>query len=133
MMVAVTSNAVRSVMFVDDEPALRLLAVRKLGKLGFEVTAFGDAATALDAARSAALRPAIAFADVQMIPTSGWELARQLRAVDAFLPIVLMTGQAVPGDDARACEVGARFLMQKPVVIDDLWAEVRRLIDELAR
>jgi CheY-like chemotaxis protein len=77
---------------VEDDPALRSLAVRLLGEAGMTVLAAADARAALgELARGA--RPDLLFTDV-VLPggTNGAELAAQVARDQPGLPVLFTTG-----------------------------------------
>jgi CheY-like chemotaxis protein len=87
---------VLSVLVVDDDPAFRVLAARILGDIGFEeITATGDAATALTQAE--AKRPGAALVDVGLPDRDGIDLAFQLAALPWSPQVVLTSSDSDAG------------------------------------
>ncbi|HXP82142.1 MAG TPA: PAS domain S-box protein [Verrucomicrobiae bacterium] len=110
----------RRILYVDDEEALVFLATRKLEHMGYKVSGFTDAENAL---REFRLRPDdfdLVVTDVSMPGMSGLELARELIAVRANIPIIVTSGYVRPEDEAKAEEIGIREFLLKPVTIDAL-------------
>jgi CheY-like chemotaxis protein len=58
--------------------------------------------------------------DVSMPRMSGLELARELIAVRANIPIIATSGYVRPEDEAKAQEIGIREFLLKPVMVDAL-------------
>jgi signal transduction histidine kinase/ActR/RegA family two-component response regulator len=104
----------RTVLLVDDDEAVRRSIVRMLTRLGYQVVDYADPRDAL--ARLGRTPPAadVLLTDLSMPNLSGIELASQIRARAASLPIVLMTGMVDTehADAARASGVSA--VVQKP-------------------
>jgi two-component system response regulator RegA len=90
-------------LVVDDEPALRTLLVRGLGRMGFEVIAADSGGAAL---ACFAERPDIACAlvDFDLPDTNGIEVLESLRQRRPELPAVVMSGF---GGAALIAQVGA--------------------------
>jgi two-component system C4-dicarboxylate transport response regulator DctD len=112
------------VIFVDDEADIRLANVQSLELAGFDVIACDSAAAALDAVYTDF--PGVVVTDVRMPGTDGLALFRRLRALDADLPVILVTGH---GDIAMAVEAmrdGAHDFLPKPYPSDRLVETVRR-------
>ncbi|MEN2978259.1 sigma-54 dependent transcriptional regulator [Tistrella bauzanensis] len=114
------------VIFVDDEADIRLANVQSLELAGFDVIACDSAAAALDAVYTDF--PGVVVTDVRMPGTDGLALFRRLRALDADLPVILVTGH---GDIAMAVEAmrdGAHDFLPKPYPSDRLVETVRRAV-----
>ncbi|MDR7276590.1 response regulator [Catenuloplanes atrovinosus] len=90
------------VLVVDDEPDLRFVHRRILGRAGHDVTEAGDGAAALRTVRE--LRPDLVVTDMMMPVMGGDELIRRLRAdpATADIPILVISGdwQLASGADA---------------------------------
>jgi PAS domain S-box-containing protein len=104
----------------------RALEVRALTRAGFTVHEAADGAAAIACAEALpTLR--VLVSDVIMPRVGGRELARRLRARDASLGVLFLSGY--PGDPEfeRSLPEGARFL-QKPVSPDELVRVVLELV-----
>jgi CheY-like chemotaxis protein len=114
------------VLVVEDDDAVRALEVRALTRAGFTVHEAADGAAAIACAEALpTLR--VLVSDVIMPRVGGRELARRLRARDASLGVLFLSGY--PGDPEfeRSLPEGARFL-QKPVSPDELVRVVLELV-----
>lgn len=78
------------VLVVEDEPALRDLIARTLRRYGYEVVLASDGLQALGMLDS--ITPDVVLTDVVMPGISGIELAARIRADDANLPVLFMSG-----------------------------------------
>ncbi len=67
--------------------------------------------------------------DVEMPQLNGWDAVQQIRTLPDGLevPIIMFTAYGTQADRARALEVGANDLMQKPVLPNDLIARIKEL------
>ena len=122
----------RRILYVDDEEALVYLATRKLEHLGYKVSGFTDAESAL---REFRLRPGdfdLVVTDVSMPRMSGLELARELIALRPDIPVIVTSGYVRPEDEAKAEEIGVREFLLKPVKIDALVNTLGIVCRELA-
>ena len=132
----VPGDAVR-VLFVDDEEMVRMANAQVLRLSGFEVSAVADAATALAALEGFA--PTVVVSDVCMPGIDGLALLAEIRARDAELPVVLITGHGDIAMAVQAMRDGAYDFMEKPFFTERLVetvrraAERRRLVDENRR
>ena len=96
------------------------------------MSGFTDAESAL---REFRLRPDdfdLVVTDVSMPHMSGLELARELIAVRANIPIIATSGYVRPEDEAKAEEIGIREFLLKPVTMDALTCTLAIVCRELA-
>jgi len=103
-----------SVLVVDDDPTLRMLASDALGAAGFDVTTAADADVAL--ALLETFRPDLILLDVLLPGVDGITLCRQLRAAPKTrdIPICIMTGLDDQASIRQAFEAGATDFVIKP-------------------
>lgn len=93
----------RTVLIVDDHPAVREAARRVLEEDGFEVVAEkGSAREAIEAADE--LRPGIVVLDVTLPDADGVEVAKRLTATDGEAPAVVLTSSRAGADLGDAVE-----------------------------
>src|SRR5574341_847829 len=121
------------VLLVDDEPDIRRLLSRYLGRLGYIVqeAADGEEAVALVKAES----PDVVVTDMAMPRLDGLGLLERLRSVDPGLPVIVLPGHGSFENVIAAMRRGAAFdYLVKP--LEDLMMievavaralEVRRL------
>jgi len=84
----------RRVLVVDEEPAVREVTRALLGELGFAADDVSGGQAALDACSRVSYD--LVLLDVHMPGLDGRDTATRLRALHPALPIVLMSGAAVP-------------------------------------
>ena len=116
-------GASRRVLVVEDEPAVRKVAVTLLRRAGFEVVEAEDGVSALALASATCFDAVVT--DAVMPRMGGIELARHLRQLDPQVRIVLCTGYAAPSDPAELQALGA-VTVTKPYSVDDLLLAVER-------
>lgn len=116
------------VCFVEDDPALRDATVQALELAGFDVLAFASA----DQAWSA-IGPDFAGAivsDIRMRGMDGLQLFARVRAIDADIPVILVTGHADVAMAVGALREGAFDFLTKPFATDHLVASTRRALEK---
>jgi DNA-binding NtrC family response regulator len=117
MVIAAKSPAQPVILFADDEPGLRALALEVLAEAGFEVLAAADGFEALDCLRA---RPDIQalISDIRMPNMSGMVLAITAQAHNPSLKVALVTGYV---DEAlRLMELDQWPIWLKPFHIERL-------------
>ncbi|NJR80541.1 sigma-54-dependent transcriptional regulator [Sphingomonas corticis] len=112
------------VALVEDDADLRTATAQLLALAGFAVHPFADGATAAAAIDAGFAGPVVS--DVRMPGVSGIELFRLLRARDAELPVILVTGHGDVAMAVDALKAGAWDFLSKPFDGEALVAAVRR-------
>jgi two-component system C4-dicarboxylate transport response regulator DctD len=125
------------IILVDDDASLRRATRQTLELGGYPVRDFGTAAQALaELQRESA---AIVVTDIRMAGMDGLELFARIRALDADLPVLLITGHGDIDMAVKALQDGAYDFIAKPFPADRLMqsvaraAEKRRLVLENRR
>jgi len=115
-----------TVLLVEDEPALRLLAAASLKKLGYAVIEAGNGVEALAAAEKAP-RIDVVVADIVMPQMGGPELVEKLRARRTGFVVIFMSGYT----EAAALEhakIGTEaVLLNKPFSAEMLATKIQEL------
>ena len=110
------------VLVVDDSVMIRKVLSAVLGSRGAEVTVAESAEDVLDGFEPSALD--VMLVDIAMPGLSGIDLLRAVRALDADLPVLIMTGNPSVDTAAAAVEHNATRYLAKPLEPDVLWAAV---------
>ena len=117
------------ILLVEDEAQLRSVTTRILKRNGYDVVAVENGREALDH-----LRPGQSFdlvlTDAAMPVMGGAELAREIAAHHAGLPVLLMSGYAELGVEAHAGTIqlpeGVTAFLEKPYRVDHFLNVVER-------
>jgi signal transduction histidine kinase/ActR/RegA family two-component response regulator len=113
-------GAGETVMVVDDEKELMVLTEELLASMSYEPVGFSDGRTALEAFHHDPKRFDAILTDERMQPMRGLEFAKLIRATDAHIPIILMTGHRDAQMDARAAALGIVEILDKPLRVQTL-------------
>jgi CheY-like chemotaxis protein len=121
-----SAGAVRTVLVVDDEAPIRMLARRVLEDAGYQVT---EAAGGLDAIEllSKGTTLDLLMADLDMPNLGGDEMVRRIRSTRPDLKVLYVTGHIDRLMDARQLWEGEAFL-EKPFTAAGLREAVSLLI-----
>src|ERR1039458_4505694 len=116
------------VIFVEDEADVRLGSTQALELAGFEVHGFAS----VEQARSGVVAgvPAVVLCDVKLPGMSGTAWLREIRSIDADLPVILVTGHGDIAMAVQAMRDGAYDFVEKPFPSEYLVAVVRRAADK---
>lgn len=115
------------VLLVDDEEELRRSASQSLELAGFEVKTFAGAERALDLIGYGL--DGIVVSDIRMPGMDGLTLLERIRAVDADLPVILLTGHGDVQLAVKAMREGAYDFIEKPFRAQHLADTVARAVD----
>ena len=106
----------------DTREVLRLL----LEIDGFEVTCVEHPAHAIRVAESEKFD--LYLLDNWLPGMDGDDLCKRLREMDSTIPILFYSGATAEADKERAIAAGAQGYLFKPADLDELTAEIRRLL-----
>ncbi len=112
------------VFVVDDDATSLGLLEAYVGRIGHPVQAFSRPLDALDAILSSA--PKILVTDMVMPDLSGIDLAREARAVDPDMGVILVTGVGDAGMAQATVQAGVSSFLTKPIELEKLRRAVQR-------
>ena len=115
------------VLYVDDEQALVMLGMRKLEKLGYQVSGFTDPIAALEALRTNSGYFDVLITDLSMPQMPGLDLAQKIRELRPDLPVVVTSGYVRPEDEEKAQRLGIYNFIAKPISLDELTVTLDRI------
>lgn len=117
------------VLVVEDYQDAREMYAAYLQFSGFEVAEATNGLEAIEKAQQ--LLPDIILMDLALPRLDGWEATRRLKkdARTRDIPIVALTGHALPGHAEGAQQAGCDAFVTKPCLPDALVAEIKRLLD----
>jgi two-component system, OmpR family, response regulator len=117
----------RRIAIVEDDAAIRENYADVLRRQGYEVAAFQDRPTALQALRSRL--PELAVVDIGLGDEidGGFTLCRELRALSATLPIIFLTARDSEFDTVAGLRLGADDYLTKDVSLPHLLARIAAL------
>ena len=123
----------KHILLVEDNELNREIAQEILREYGFLVDSAENGAVAVEKVSTAAPGSYdLLLMDVQMPIMDGYTATRKIRALDdparAKLPILAMTANAFDEDRRNALESGMNGFLSKPIVIDDLVQELRKIL-----
>ena len=122
-----SSDAIQ-VLVVDDDPNLRELMSRTLGREGFQVMAAENGTVALEKMRQKL--PEIVIADFEMPGMDGVETLKQIRQNWGLLPVIIFTGFTDDKHVRRAMKFSPFTLLAKPCPMDQLVQTIWSLLPQ---
>jgi CheY-like chemotaxis protein len=118
------------ILLVEDNETNCDMLLRRLRRLGYEVTGADNGVSGIAAAQSHA--PDVILMDLNLPEMDGWEAARRLKAnaVTREIPIIALTAYASESDRAGAIEAGCDDYETKPLDLEQLLKKIRTLTRE---
>ena len=114
-------------LIVDDDSRMRRVLQILARKIGLEPEAAAGADAALES--FARERCDVVVTDLKMPGKDGVQFLRQLRAIDADVPVIVLTAHGTVDTAVEAMKLGALDYLQKPFDVDALELVVRRALD----
>jgi two-component system response regulator ChvI len=121
------TDAIR-VLFVEDDRYYREILSNELSEQGFVVNSFADGASLLGSLGAAADADIIIL-DWGLPKTSGIDLLSQLRRHGVNLPVMFLTGRALPAHESVAFDRGAIDFIDKARGVEVLVRRLRRAVE----
>lgn len=128
--VAIPRGHGETVLLVEDDPAILLLAETMLTGLGYKVLEASAPNLALQLAKEHLGTINLLLTDVVMPEMNGRDLAQQVQALDPEIKVLFMSGYTADTVAHHGVlDEGIRFL-QKPFSIRDIAHKIRQSLDE---
>ena len=111
---------------MDDEPSIVDVISMALRHQGFDVAVADTGTRALSEARD--WRPHVMVLDVMLPDMEGFEVARQLAAERAEVPILFLSARDNTADKVRGLTTGGDDYVTKPFSLEELIARLRNIL-----
>ena len=120
-MVSVTESS-RKVLIVDADAGTRAEVRAVCVQDGYQVLEAGNGAEGLRELGSG--HPSLVLLEVALPDGSGFDVCRELRRVDALVPVIMMSSRSDEIDVVVALEIGADDYVVKPLRLRELMARM---------
>ncbi|WPL12392.1 response regulator [Thiorhodovibrio litoralis] len=122
----------KRILIIDDAATVRLYHRRILETANFAVEEAMNGIEALEKALQSSFD--LYLVDINMPKLDGYGFLHELRSGDLpQVPAIMISTEAQPADEQRAYAAGANLYVIKPVKPDQLLAQVRVLLGEVAQ
>lgn len=126
-----TSSPQKTILLVEDDPALAMGLCDALEFEGFKVHHCTLGADAIAHARAHA--PGCIILDLMLPDMNGYQVCEQIRKGDARIPILMLTARSQEADKIRGLDAGADDYVTKPFSVGELVARIRAIFRRLVR
>ncbi len=129
----------KPIWIVDDDPSIRFVLEKALGREGWPIRSFTQARDVLkaladiDNSDAARMQPQVLVSDIRMPGGSGLELLEQVRAQQPGLPMIIMTAYSDLDSAVSAFQRGAFEYLPKPFDVPKAVDLIRRAMEESQR
>ncbi len=118
-----------TILLVDDEDAIANMEKEMLERLGYSVVSRTSSVEALKAFKANPSKFDLVITDMSMPNMAGDKLASELVKIRSDIPILLCTGFSQKIPDEKACMLGIKGILMKPIVMKNLSEKIRELLD----
>ena len=121
-------NEAPSVLYVEDDPAVRLGSTQAMQLAGFAVRSFGSAEQLMPHLVEGF--PGVLVTDIKLPGEDGLALLEHALRIDSTLPVILVTGHGDISLAVQAMRMGAYDFIEKPYSPQQLNEVVQRALEK---
>ena len=114
------------ILFVEDERDLSLIVCDTLRQQGYDVVAAFDGIEGL--AKYKTEGADLIVADVMMPRLDGFAMAKEIRRISAYVPIIFLTAKSTIDDIEEGFDIGANDYLKKPFELRELLVRIKALL-----
>ena len=114
------------VLIAEDDPFIGMITKECFETKGFEVYLCEDGKKAFSCYLEK--KPDVCILDVMMPLKDGFTLAKEIRSIDADIPILFLTAKSLKEDVIKGFKIGADDYVKKPFSVEELIARVGAII-----
>ena len=115
-------RTVATVLFIEDDRAIRAALRLALEDEGYDVREAGDGRSGLAGLAAGGID--VVLLDLRLPDMSGFDVCREIRS-SSQVPVIMVTAQSDTHDLVAGLEAGADDYVTKPVVVKELAARIR--------
>lgn len=125
--------AMKRILVVEDEAAIREMIALNLKMGGYEVEVVGSAEEALPLVGIGKPEFDVALLDIMLPGMNGFSLCEQLRREHSRLGIIILSAKTQEADKISGLSIGADDYMTKPFSVSELLARIEALCRRVGR
>jgi two-component system, OmpR family, response regulator len=116
----------RRILLVEDDPNMNFMMRDNLEMAGYEVDAFEDGQSALNA--FVKMKHDLCVLDVMLPKKDGFTLANDIRKLSLAVPIIFVTAKALKEDRIQGFKLGADDYITKPFSIEEFLLRIETIL-----
>ncbi len=126
--VAAARDGRQRILVVDDEASIRDLLAKTLALAEYDVETAPDGNSALDRLRQRRGAYNLLIADLRMPGMDGLTLIREVKQINANLPIIIITGYSTESSAIEAVNLGVAGYLTKPFRVPQVLAAAAKAL-----
>lgn len=121
----------KTILIIEDEPHIVMGLRDSLEFEGFAVKSASKGKDGVVLARSES--PDAIILDLMLPDMNGYAVCEELRRINAFVPIIMLTARSQETDKIRGLDAGADDYVTKPFSVNELIARMRAILRRASR
>lgn len=117
-------NEIRTILHIDDDPAILRLVAAKLGEHGYEVVGSNNPSQVEELLLETNAR--VVLLDISMPNADGLEILKQIKRFDGGIQVIMLTGLVSMNSVLDSLRNGAEALYFKPILDFEPLLEILR-------
>ncbi len=122
-----------TILVVEDEPMLLELVKGLLESKGYNVMAAADGVEAVDLYTQHKDEIGLVLTDLGLPKLDGWEVFQRMKEINPDAKVIIASGYVDPTLRTNLLNAGARDLVQKPYLPQEILTRVRQAVEENAK
>lgn len=114
------------VLYAEDEVFLGRIVKETLETKGFEIYMEVDGAHVVESFKKN--NPDICVLDIMMPNKNGYEVAQEIRQLNAYVPIIFLTAKTQTADVVKGFKTGGNDYLKKPFSMEELIVRIENLL-----
>ncbi|WP_242082652.1 response regulator transcription factor [Aestuariivivens sediminis] len=119
-------NKMTTILLAEDEPALGQIIKESLETRNFKVLLCENGEVAFEVYQKES--PELLVLDVMMPKKDGFTLAKDIRTLDAAIPIIFLTAKSQTQDVVKGFSLGGNDYLKKPFSMEELIVRIHNLL-----
>ncbi len=115
------------IIVIDDQEIMRESLETALTDCGYSVDSFASGVDALERVRK--ISPDLVITDIRMPEMDGMEVLRNVKDVDATIPVIVITAYGTVENAVKAMKAGAEDYIMKPFKVEEIEIVVNRALE----
>ena len=116
----------KKILIIDDEPQLVKSISVRFKASGYEVVSAGDGVSGINKFKEEP--PDLVILDIMMPGLSGLDTLRELKQLNAAVPVIMLTAYGTPQSAIEALRLGAYDHLAKPFNTETLLEMIKKAI-----